>query len=254
MKLARFLWQGQTYTGIIQGEMVHETRGEVFANPTPGTAIAALSTVQLLPPCLPTKIICIGKNYKDHAAEMQAELPEEPIIFLKPLTSLLPPDGTILYPQMSQRVDYEGELAVVIKDTCRHVSEADAASHILGYTIANDVTARDLQKRDGQWTRAKGFDTFCPLGPWIVTDLDAGNLQLRTRLNGEVKQQASTALLIFGVNHLISFVSQVMTLQAGDVILTGTPAGIGPMQPGDTIEVEIEGIGLLQNTIGRQHG
>lgn len=190
----------------------------------------------------------MGKNYREHAAEMGADAPEEPLLFLKPNTSVIGLGDPIVVPPQSERVDFEGELAVVIGTIARNVSEADAASHIFGYTVANDVTARDLQQKDGQWTRAKGFDTFCPLGPVIETDLPAGAV-LRTRLNGELKQEAPISDMVHDIPSIIAYASSVFTLLPGDVILTGTPSGIGPMKPGDTVEVEVDGVGLLVNPV-----
>lgn len=198
----------------------------------------------------PRTIVAIGRNYADHAAEMQAEIPPEPLFFLKPITSVINSGDPIIYPTwVSQKVDYEGELAIIIGRTCYRVSEDDALEYIAGYTCANDVTARDLQRRDGQWTRGKGFNTFCPLGPVIVTNIDASDLRLITRVNGVVKQDGRTSDLIFKIPRLISHVSQVMTLSEGDVILTGSPAGVGPIVPGDVVEVEIEKIGILSNPV-----
>jgi 2-keto-4-pentenoate hydratase/2-oxohepta-3-ene-1,7-dioic acid hydratase in catechol pathway len=209
-----------------------------------------LADVRLLAPILPSKVICIGKNYADHAREMGGEPPAEPVIFLKPSTSVCGPGDPIFRPSaISERTDYEGELAVVIGRLCSQVPADLAASVIFGYTCANDVTARDLQARDGQWTRAKGFDTFCPLGPWIETDVDAADLALTTELNGEVRQSSRTSMLLHGIPALLEFVSQVMTLLPGDVLLTGTPAGIGPMAKGDQVRVTIEGIGSLANPV-----
>ncbi len=197
----------------------------------------------------PSKVIAIGLNYYDHAKEMNAPIPDHPIMFIKPPTSVIGNGDAIIYPPQTKNLHYEGELAVVIKDKCRNVSKTDAAKHIKGYTCANDVTARDLQNIDGQWTRAKSFDTFCPLGPRIVPDIDPANLKLITRLNGKVVQNSNTKNLIFNVYDIVSFVSSVMTLLPGDIISTGTPAGIGPMQVGDTVEVEIEKIGILRNMV-----
>lgn len=209
-----------------------------------------LADVRLLAPMLPSKVICIGKNYADHAREMGGEPPPEPVIFLKPSTSVCGPGDPVFRPvAVSERVDYEGELGVVIGRLCSQVPAELAASVIFGYTCANDVTARDLQARDGQWTRAKGFDTFCPLGPWIETDVDPADLALATELNGEVRQSSRTSLLLHGVSALVAFVSQVMTLLPGDVLLTGTPAGVGPMEKGDQVRVTIEGIGSLTNPV-----
>jgi 2-keto-4-pentenoate hydratase/2-oxohepta-3-ene-1,7-dioic acid hydratase in catechol pathway len=195
-------------------------------------------------------VVALGLNYAAHAAEMKVALPTEPLIFLKPSTSVAAPDEPILYPAMSEQVEYECELAVVIGRKARQVAEADATGYVLGYTCANDVTARDLQRRDSQWSRAKGFDTFCPLGPWIETEIDPGDLHIETRVNGVVKQSSRTSDLVFRVPRTVSYVSQIMTLLPGDVILTGTPSGVGPVQPGDVMEVEIEGIGVLRNPVG----
>ncbi len=209
-----------------------------------------LASVRLLAPILPSKVICVGKNYADHAREMGTEPPEEPVIFLKPSTAVSGPGDSIVRPtDLSERVDYEGELAVVIGRLCRQVPAERVPEVIFGYTCANDVTARDLQARDGQWTRAKGFDTFCPLGPWMETDVDPADLELSTSLNGEVKQHSRTSLMLHGVAELIMAVSQVMTLLPGDVLLTGTPAGVGPMGKGDQVSVTIEGIGTLTNPV-----
>ena len=197
----------------------------------------------------PSKIVCVGLNYRDHAEELKMEIPEHPILFLKPPSSLIFHEEAIVYPFQTQELHYEAELAVVIKNRIKNISEEEAPKHILGFTCANDVTARDLQRIDGQWTRAKSFDTFCPLGPKIVSDLDPGNLEIKLYLNGEVKQRSNTSNMIFAVNYLISFISQIMTLEPEDVILTGTPPGVGPMKIGDVVEVEIEGIGRLKNKV-----
>lgn len=208
-----------------------------------------LHSAHLLAPCVPTKIVAAGINYRTHAAEMGHELPADPVIFLKPSTSINAPGGAIQVPRPGVRVDYEGELAAVIGRRARHVRPEEAQRCILGYTCANDVTARDIQQVDGQWTRAKGFDGFCPLGPWVETDVDPLDLALVTRLNGEVVQKARTSDMIYDVFELVSFISSVMTLLPGDVVLTGTPGGIGPMHVGDVVEVEIEGIGTLTNPV-----
>ncbi|MBN1636857.1 MAG: fumarylacetoacetate hydrolase family protein [Deltaproteobacteria bacterium] len=209
-----------------------------------------LDIKQILAPVQPTKIVAVGLNYRDHARELGLEVPLEPILFLKPSSSVIGPGDEICYPSQSTRLDYEAELAVVISRRCRNIKQEHAKDYILGYTCFNDVTARDLQIKDGQWTRAKSFDTFSPIGPWIVTDLeDPHNLAVSARLNSEVKQSSNTSNLIFNVYELISFISMIMTLEMGDVIATGTPSGIGPMEPGDSIQVEIEGIGVLQNKV-----
>jgi 2-keto-4-pentenoate hydratase/2-oxohepta-3-ene-1,7-dioic acid hydratase in catechol pathway len=193
--------------------------------------------------------VCIGKNYADHAAEMDSEVPSEPIIFMKPNTSVIGPNETIVWPRMSQRIDYEAELAIVISRICKEVPAEKAKDVIYGYTLANDVTARDLQKIDGQWTRAKGFDTFCPLGPWIETEFAPDTQKITATLNGEIKQSSVLSEMIFKVPQIIEFVTNVMTLLPGDVILTGTPAGIGPMPAGSSISISIDGLGTLTNKV-----
>jgi len=208
-----------------------------------------LNEARLLPPVNPSKIVCVGRNYREHAKELGNEVPADILIFLKPPSSLLAPEGQIVMPQISERVDYEGELAVVIGKKCRNATESEALSFVRGYTCANDVTARDLQARDGQWARAKGFDTFCPLGPWIRTDLDPADLELTTVVNGEIRQNARTSQLLHDVTALITYVSAVMTLLPGDVLLTGTPAGVGPLKEGDEVAVTIENIGTLTNGV-----
>lgn len=206
---------------------------------------------RLLAPCAPSKIIAVGKNYASHAAEMGTPVPQEPLLFLKPTTTIIPLDAEILYPPQSERVDYEGELALVIGDRTRDCTPQQAHSKIWGYTIANDVTARDLQKKDGQWTRAKGFDTFCPLGPWIVREINP-DARIQTFLNEAPVQSDSIGNMVFSPDFLVSYISQVMTLLPGDVILTGTPEGVGAMQIGNRVRVEIEGIGFLENTVGER--
>jgi 2-keto-4-pentenoate hydratase/2-oxohepta-3-ene-1,7-dioic acid hydratase in catechol pathway len=206
---------------------------------------------RLLPPCSPTKIVCVGRNYAEHAKEMGTEVPTEPTIFLKPPSSLIAAGDAIVYPQLTQRMDYEGELGVVVGRRARKVKSADAAAYILGYTMVNDVTARDLQMKDGQWARGKGFDTFCPVGPYIVPrdEVNLANLRVRTYVDGVKKQDAAIAEMIFNVHNIIAYVSAFMTLEPGDLIATGTPSGVGPLQPGSQVRVEIEGIGVLENTV-----
>jgi len=203
----------------------------------------------VLAPCQPSKVVAVGLNYKKHATELAMPLPETPLLFLKPSTSVIGPEADILYPSMSERVDFEAELGVVIKKTCKQVSPQKASEYILGFTCLNDVTARDLQQKESQWTRAKGFDTFCPIGPYIETDFDWKGKRITAKLNGQVKQDSNTDDLIFGIEELVSFISSVMTLNPGDVIATGTPSGIGPMQRGDVVEVCVEGLGTLKNTV-----
>jgi 2-keto-4-pentenoate hydratase/2-oxohepta-3-ene-1,7-dioic acid hydratase in catechol pathway len=197
----------------------------------------------------PTKVVLVGLNYKDHARELQMPLPDEPILFLKPPTALIGPEDYIVYPAQTKRVDYEAELAVVMKAECKNVEPGEVMDFIEGYTCLNDVTARDLQRKDVQWTRAKSFDTFCPVGPRIVTDIDPNNVKIQSYLNGELRQDSNTSNFIFNVEELVSFTSKVMTLQQGDIIATGTPSGIGAMQRGDTVEIKIEGIGTLRNYV-----
>ena len=214
-----------------------------------------LDGLQLLAPVRPSKIVCVGRNYSDHAAELGNDLPKEPLIFLKPPSSLLAPGGTILMPAVSKRIDFEGELAIVIGRTCRNLSAADdPRDFIRGYTLVNDVTARDIQKADEQWTRAKGFDTFCPAGPIVSTELDpiAEATTLETRLNGELRQTGSTASLIFSIPELLRYITSFMTLYPGDLIPTGTPAGVGPMQAGDRVTVSMAGLGTLMNTLAAE--
>jgi len=208
-----------------------------------------LSAATLLAPVTPSKIVCVGRNYRDHVKEMGSELPTEPLLFLKPPSSLLPPGGIVRMPAASARVDYEGELALVIGRRVRHLKPEDWRSAIRGYTLANDVTARDLQAKDGQWTRAKGFDTFCPIGPIVSDELDPeAGLTLETRVNGELRQHGSTLDFIFPIPKLLAWITAIMTLEAGDLILTGTPSGVGPLKAGDKVEVTIPGLGVLANT------
>ena len=207
-----------------------------------------MEDVELLAPCCPSKIVCVGLNYVEHAKELKMKLPEEPILFLKPPSAVIGPGTEIIVPKSSERVDYEGELGVVIGKRCKAIAADEAKKHILGYTCFNDVTARDLQQKDGQWTRAKSFDTFAPFGPWIAS-IDPSDADINTRVNGQIRQSSNTADLIFGVPSLIEFISNVMTLEPGDVIATGTPPGVGRLEKGDVVEVEIEGIGVLKNRV-----
>jgi 2-keto-4-pentenoate hydratase/2-oxohepta-3-ene-1,7-dioic acid hydratase in catechol pathway len=249
VRLVRFRHGDRIARGTLEGEFVRPLQGTFFENPLPTGEEVPLSTVKLLAPVLPSKVVCIGRNYVEHAQEMGDDVPEEPIIFLKPSTSVIGPGDPIPYPRISEQVDHEGELGVVIARLARRVKAEQAGNYILGFTCGNDVTARDLQRKDGQWTRGKGFDGFCPLGPWIETILDPSDLALECRVNGEIRQSARTSQLTFGPNELVEFITQVMTLLPGDVILTGTPAGVGPMKPGDRVEVDVEGIGVLENEV-----
>ena len=240
--------------GLLEdGDLIHVITGDpIYSGIQKTAAIVALNKVRLLAPVIPrSKVVCIGKNYADHAAEMGGVVPEEPVIFLKPNTSVIGPNDTIVWPDMSERVDHESELAIVIGRLCKDVPIERVNDVIFGYTIANDVTARDLQKKDGQWTRAKGFDTFCPIGPWIDTEFIPGTQKITATVNGELKQSAQLSDMIFKVPEIINFVSRVMTLLPGDVILTGTPAGIGPMIAGGSATMSIEGLGDLTNKVSK---
>jgi len=243
MKLVRFESEINIFRGRVEGNALFPVEGESFPRDF------SLKEVRLLPPALPTKIVAIGLNYRDHAEELKLQLPEEPLLFIKPASSVIGPNGEIVLPAQSSRVDYEAELAIVIGKTAKHVSRKDAHEYILGYTCLNDVTARDLQTKDGQWTRSKGFDTFCPIGPWIDTDIDPSDLKIELFLNGDRKQESRTSNLIFDPRRLVEFITSVMTLVPGDLIATGTTSGIGPMKSGDTVEVRIEGIGSLNNVV-----
>lgn len=252
MRLVRFLVKGEEgiRAGVAEQGVIHELAGDIFGPYDRTGRTFEEDRLIIQPPCRPGKIMAIGVNYRDHAEEMKHEqLPEEPVLFMKAPSSLNAPGGPVILPRISRRVDYEAELAVVIGRRARHVSQDEALDYVLGYTCLNDVTARDLQAKDMQWIRAKGFDTFCPIGPAIETDLDPSDLAVESYLNGERKQSSRTSRLIFGVPRLIEFITTVMTLEPGDVIATGTPAGVGPLSPGDRIEVRIEGVGSLVNPV-----
>ncbi|TFH32862.1 MAG: FAA hydrolase family protein [Anaerolineales bacterium] len=235
--------------GWLDEDKIGRLDGSPFGAFSRKPARTALSRVQLLPPAEPTKIICVGRNYAAHAAEHDAEIPELPLLFLKPSSSLLPPGGRILLPPQSERVEHEAELALVIGQKGRWIDPQKTGEYILGYTIANDVTARDLQRQDGQWTRSKGFDSFCPLGPWLETDLDPADTLITCSVNEQMRQMGSTRDMIFTVPNLVAYISSIMTLEPGDIILTGTPSGVGPLQAGDDVTVDIEGIGSLTNSV-----
>jgi 2-keto-4-pentenoate hydratase/2-oxohepta-3-ene-1,7-dioic acid hydratase in catechol pathway len=252
MRLVRFEQMGRTAYGILEGEKISVLWGPPYDGGLANTTgeVVSLPGVLLLAPCEPSKIVALGLNYRDHAAEFGNPVPDEPLIFMKPSTAVIGPDAAIVYPAMSRRVDYEAELAVVMGRSARHVPEDQALEYVLGYTCFNDVTARDLQKKDGQFTRAKSFDTFAALGPWIETEIgDPDHLTVEAFLNGARKQHSNTNNLVFGVATLIAFISRIMTLLPGDVIATGTPSGIGPMQPGDVVEIRVEKIGTLRNQV-----
>ena len=280
MRIARFAAGGEVRYGVVAGAGADSAHGNGTGTPAEGPEAEgpeakepeiaelaghplgtmgairltgtrySLADVRLLAPIVPSKVVAIGKNYAAHAREMGGEAPDEPVIFLKPSTSVIGPDDTIIRPAaLSQRVDFEGELAVVIGKIARNLPPERAMDAVFGYTCANDVTARDLQAKDGQWARAKGFDTFCPLGPWIETELDPADLEITTTVNGEKRQNSRTSLLLHGIPALISYVTAVMTLLPGDVLLTGTPDGVGPLAPGDQVSVTIEDIGTLANRV-----
>ncbi|NGY57779.1 fumarylacetoacetate hydrolase family protein [Lentzea sp. NEAU-D13] len=252
MRIARIAHpQGVAFVAV-HGEEAAEIAEHPFGTPTFTGRKWPLADVRLLAPILPTKIIGIGRNYADHAAELGNEVPAEPLVFLKPNTSVIGPNVEIKIPPASERVDFEGELAVIIGQPCRDVPKAKAAGVVMGYTIANDVTARDLQKKDVQFTRAKGFDTFCPMGPFIETEFDPSDVRVVTEVDGEVKQDGRTSLMVHDIPSLIEYVSAVMTLLPGDVILTGTPAGVGPMRAGQTVSVTVDGLGTLTNPVANR--
>jgi 2-keto-4-pentenoate hydratase/2-oxohepta-3-ene-1,7-dioic acid hydratase in catechol pathway len=249
VRLVRFRQGDRIATGLYRGEYVLPLRGTFFEDPVPTGEEIPIDAVRLLAPVIPSKIVAVGRNYADHAEELGNPMPEEPIIFLKPSTSVIGPDDDIPYPPQSTRVDHEGELALVVGRFARRVPTEEVGKYVLGYTCANDVTARDLQDVDPTWDRAKGFDGFCPLGPWVETEFDALDVAVECRVNGDPRQNGRTSQLAFGPAELVEFISHVMTLLPGDVILTGTPAGVGPMEVGDTVEVEVEGIGVLRNQV-----
>jgi 2-keto-4-pentenoate hydratase/2-oxohepta-3-ene-1,7-dioic acid hydratase in catechol pathway len=251
VRLVRFRQGPRIATGALEGAYIHPLRGTFFDDPLPTGEEVPLEAVRLLAPAIPSKVVAIGKNYAAHAEEMGGEVPEEPIIFLKPSTSVIGPGDPIPYPEESSQVEHEAELAVVVGRLARRVPAEEAGKFILGYTCANDVTARDLQLKDGQWTRGKSFDGFCPLGPWVETELNPLDLAVECRVNGDTRQAARTSQLAFGPAELIEFVTAVMTLLPGDVLLTGTPAGVSPLQVGDRVEVEVEGIGILENEVAK---
>lgn len=252
MKIIRFAqMENEVQYGWITGSQVGLLSSPPFGAFRRLEAALPLSKVRLLAPVAPTKIIAVGRNYPEHAKEHEVEIPDTPMIFLKPPSAIIANLQDIKLPPQSQQVEHEAELAVVISRPGRWIPLENVSDYILGYTIANDVTARDLQRRDGQWSRAKGFDTFCPLGPWIETEVDPTDLLVTCRVNGEIRQMSSTREMVFSVQQLIVFISSVMTLEPGDLVLTGTPAGVGSMSDGDEVEIEIEGIGKLVNKVRR---
>lgn len=248
-RFCRFRAEGYVRWGVVRGTAVEEILPDPYGPFAPTGLAWKLREVELLAPCEPTKIVAVGVNYADHAKEFGKAPGKEPLIFIKPASAVIGPGAIIRRPPQSRRVDYEGELAVVIGRRARGIRPSEAEKYILGYTAFNDVTARDLQRRDGQWSRAKGFDTFAPIGPWIVSGISPRNLRIETYVNGRRRQSSRTSQLIFKVPQVVSFVSRVMTLEPGDVIITGTPSGVGPLKRGDRVEVRIEKIGSLRNRV-----
>jgi len=244
--------RGEVRHGVLTGNVIHEIEGDLLGARHPAGRSWPLDAVRLLPPVLPSKIVCVGRNYPEHAAELGNPVPQEPLIFLKPPSSVIGPEDAIRLPEISERVDYEGELAAVIGRTCfRLTPQQDVSSFVAGYTCLNDVTARDLQKKDVQFTRAKSFDTFCPIGPVIETELDFASSWLETRVNGQRRQAGRPAEMLFPVDLILRWITQVMTLFIGDVVALGTPPGVGPLRANDVVEVEVSGIGILRNPVIR---
>jgi 2-keto-4-pentenoate hydratase/2-oxohepta-3-ene-1,7-dioic acid hydratase in catechol pathway len=250
MEFMRVLYSGDVRWALLEDAGLFWVHGDPFGEWTRAGEVSCMAGIRFLPPSAPTKIVAVGLNYRSHVEEMGSRLPTEPVLFFKPPSSVVGHRDNVVYPRhLSLQVDYEGELAVVVGRRGRNIRVEEAFEYVFGYTCANDVTARDLQRRDDQWTRAKGFDTFCPLGPAIATQVEASRLMLTTRVNDQIRQRACTSDMIFPVEVLVSYISQVMTLEPGDVILTGTPAGVGELRPGDVVEVEIEGVGTLTNPV-----
>jgi 2-keto-4-pentenoate hydratase/2-oxohepta-3-ene-1,7-dioic acid hydratase in catechol pathway len=270
MKYCRFQFNGQAHYGLVESVAgrdaivrilltpPEEADGDMESLRTRRIEAIPLDEAVLLPPVRPSKIVCMGRNYREHAVELGHEVPKEPLIFLKPTSALLAPGGTVRRPKISERVDYEGELGVVIGKTCyQPAADADIRQYILGYTCVNDVTARDLQNKDGQWTRAKGFDTFCPVGPLVTDEIDpcfgmGAGVGVETRVNGAVRQSGNTRDFIFSLDVVIRYIAQAMTLFPGDLIPTGTPSGVGPVVAGDVMEVSVEGVGILKNPVAEE--
>jgi 2-keto-4-pentenoate hydratase/2-oxohepta-3-ene-1,7-dioic acid hydratase in catechol pathway len=250
MKIVRIKSGDDIAYGVADTEGVLVYHGTPFVAWEPTEVVVPWPSVTLLSPVIPTKVMCVGRNYEDHAAEHHAEVPDEPLIFMKPATSVIGPNANVVHPRISREVHHEAELAVVISRPARNIKAEDASQYIFGYTAANDVTARDLQEKDGQWTRAKGFDTFCPLGPAIETELDPlERLAVICKVNGDVRQAGFTSDMVFGVAEVVEYITAFTTLLPGDVILTGTPSGVGKVEPGDLMEVEVDGIGILANRV-----
>ena len=250
MKIVRYQTNGEAVKyGWMLDDKIGEIQGDIFGEYRRREAKTPVAEVKLIPPCSPSKIICVGRNYVEHAKELGNEVPKVPLIFLKPPSSIISTGDHIVLPPQSKQVEHEGELVVVIGKRAKNVTAESAKEYIFGYTIGNDITARDLQKIDGQWTRAKGFDTFCSFGPWIDTEFDASDAVVTCRVNGQMRQMASTRDMVFSVTTLIAYISSIMTLEPGDIIFTGTPAGVGELKNGDVVDVEIEGLGKLSNPV-----
>ena len=249
VKIFRFLKEGEVKYGVLDGQEACELLGSPFGLHRKGPKLGPVSDLRIMAPCEPTKVVAVGANYVLHAHELKWELPKEPNLFFKPPSSVIGNLDGIVYPPITEQLDYEAELVVVIGSRCRDVPSNRVMEHILGYTCGNDVTARDLQKSDLQFTRSKGCDTFCPLGPWIETEMDPHDKRVRLRLDGSLRQDGTTADMIFSVEELVSYASNFMTLEPGDVIMTGTPPGVGPMSVGSVVEVEVEGVGCLRNAV-----
>ncbi|MFA5514509.1 MAG: fumarylacetoacetate hydrolase family protein [Sphaerochaetaceae bacterium] len=252
MKYVRYIKDKKLFWGLLEENKIIEMESSPFEGSVLTNRTVKKEGVKIVAPVAPSKILCVGQNYKEHIKELNREIPTSPVLFLKPPTAIIGPEETIIMPPLSKRVDYEGELAVIIKKEASYIKTKEVKDYILGYTCANDVTARDLQPAIGQWTIAKGFDTFLPLGPAIESEIDPTNLEIRTLHNNKVVQSANTNEMIFDIYYLVSYFSQIMTLLPGDVILTGTPSGIGPMQDSDEIVVQIEGVGKLRNFVKRE--
>ncbi|NPV50933.1 MAG: fumarylacetoacetate hydrolase family protein [Candidatus Methanofastidiosum sp.] len=249
MKFLRYSYNDKIENGIFENNMIKKIKGDYFSEFQITETEIDINSVKLLSPTMPSKIVAVGLNYVDHAKELKMEIPKNPIIFIKPASTVIGPEDPIIYPETSTQVDYEVELGIVIGRRAKNVEKDEAEEYILGYTVFNDVTARDLQRKDTQWTRAKSYDTFAPIGPMIETNIDPFDLPISLKLNGTTKQNSSTKNMIFNCYDLLEFISEIMPLEPGDVIATGTPPGVGPMNRGDTVEAKIEGIGVLKNYV-----
>jgi 2-keto-4-pentenoate hydratase/2-oxohepta-3-ene-1,7-dioic acid hydratase in catechol pathway len=253
MKYLRFLDKENIKYGVLEeNNIIKEIVGDIFNNFKITESVHSLSEIKILPPCRPTKIIALGLNYFNHADEFRMKIPKEPLIFMKPPSAVIAHNEKIIYPKMSKQLDYEAELAVIIKNKIKNIKPEDVFENILGYSCFNDVTARDLQSKDGQWTRAKSFDTFAPIGPFISTNINPNDLEIKLYKNAQLMQHSSTKNMIFKVDKIVSFISKIMTLFPGDIIATGTPSGVGQLKEGDLVEVKIEGIGILKNTVSSE--